>query len=47
MHTHTHTHTHRVPEEDSVAKEYAHLTLKDFSCVETLGMGGFGRVVSL
>ena len=43
-HTHTHTHTYSVPEEEIIEKEFANLTIKDFTCVETLGMGGFGRV---
>ncbi|XP_064388330.1 cGMP-dependent protein kinase 1-like [Halichondria panicea] len=33
-----------VPEEEIIEKEFANLTIKDFTCVETLGMGGFGRV---
>lgn len=30
--------------EDPEIKEYAHVTLDDLTRVETLGMGGFGRV---
>ena len=29
---------------DPEGKEYAHVTLDDLTRVETLGMGGFGRV---
>ncbi len=31
-------------EEPGEDKEYASVTLKDFERVDTLGMGGFGRV---
>lgn len=34
----------RVLIEDEDTKEFAHMTLEDIVRVETLGMGGFGRV---
>ena len=32
------------PDDQGEDKEYANVTLKDFERVDTLGMGGFGRV---
>ena len=33
-----------VPPEDDDTKEFASVTLNDIQRIETLGMGGFGRV---
>ncbi len=35
---------HRDQDEPGEDKEYASVTLRDFERVDTLGMGGFGRV---